>query len=172
MQHMLEQCVKLNYGQVYEECGVRVVPYSSGSSAAAAMWMLTSLMTKQAMLFTNNLSVHDWRHCLEAEVGKLEGHSFCVVLGGGCVKESEVSCQESFKMFIESLHNAIRANKSSFILIEDLLDILDYIEALNMLFMSSLRFVYIYNPIFKHLIKYANSLVEYLHPYLKSKIYR
>lgn len=70
------------------------------------------------------------------------------------------------------MQNLIRTNKSSFVLIEDVLDILDFVDTLSMLFQSSLRYVYIYNPTFKELVKYANSLVEYLNPYLKGKIYR
>lgn len=100
MKNMLERCIKLNYGQIFEECGIEITPLSSGSSAASAMWMIKSNLTKQCLLFANNLSIHEWRHCLSAETTKLTDESFNIILGGKCVKTSEETSKDNFKTFV------------------------------------------------------------------------
>jgi hypothetical protein len=55
--------------------------------------------------------------------------------------------------------------------LNDLLDVLDLLDILNYRIPTAYKQIYVYNPIFQHLAKYANSLVEYLNVYLKGKIY-
>lgn len=90
------RCVRLNYGQVHSEYGLDVAPYSSGTSMATAMWLLQDQRTKYTLVYAENLSVHSWRHCISAEVGRLQqwGTIHSVVLGGSCIKSQPQSTTE------------------------------------------------------------------------------
>lgn len=55
--------------------------------------------------------------------------------------------------------------------VDDLLDVLDLADILQYKIQTAYKHVYIYNLLFQAMVKYGNSLVEYLNPYLKGKIF-
>ena len=163
----------MNYGQVHSGCGMHIVPYSNGGSMATALWMIQNHRTKFTLVYSDELSVHSWRHCLSAETTRLSerGTIHAVILGSRCLKPELQSTTEELKQFMDDIEKTLRSGLSCTVLVDDLLNILDLADICHYKIQSLYKQMYVYNLLFQAMVKYGNSLVEYLNTYLKGKIF-
>jgi len=150
-----------------------ITAFGSGGSMATALWLVQSKRTKFTLVYADDLSIHTWRHCLSAEADRLvqQGTVHAVVLGSYCIKPQQQSTTEELKQFLEDIERTLRSGRGCTVLVDDLIDVLDLSDTLNYKIQTAYKQVYVYNLLFQAMVKYANSLVEYLNPYLKGKIF-